>query len=130
MALIGEKVYTIWNQASENLEATLKQNIPIIKKFGEAFISAVAGVGGSVIQFVLSIIISGIFLVNTKGSYDVTVKIASRLTNKEQGLQFTNLATATIRSVAQGVLGVAVIQATLAGMGMYFIDVPGWGLWI
>ncbi|SMG62612.1 conserved hypothetical protein, partial [methanotrophic bacterial endosymbiont of Bathymodiolus sp.] len=119
MALDWGKVYTIWNQTSENLEATLKQNIPIIKKFGEAFISAVAGVGGSVIQFVLSIIISGIFLVNTKGSYDVTVKIASRLTNKEQGLQFTNLATATIRSVAQGVLGVAVIQATLAGMGMY-----------
>ncbi|MBT5826884.1 MAG: AI-2E family transporter [Gammaproteobacteria bacterium] len=127
--LIGEKVYAIWNQASENLEDTLKQNIPIIKKLGKAFISAAAGVGGSAIQFVLSIIISGIFLVNTKGSYDVAVKIASRLTNKEQGLQFTNLATATIRSIAQGVLGVAVIQAALAGMGMYFIDVPGWGLW-
>ena len=59
----------------------------------------------------------------------MTVKIASRLTDNEQGLQFTNLAIATIRSVAQGVLGVAVIQAVLGGTGMYFMDVPGWGLW-
>ena len=127
--LIGDKVYSFWNQASTNLEATLKQNTAQIKKLGEAFVSAIAGVSGSILQFILSIIISGIFLVNTKSAYDVTVKIASRLTDKEQGLQSTNLATATIRSVAQGVLGVAVIQAILGGTGMYFMDVPGWGLW-
>nr|WP_263458715.1 AI-2E family transporter [Bathymodiolus japonicus methanotrophic gill symbiont] len=127
--LIGDKVYAFWNQASNNLENTLKQNIPAIKKLGEAFISAVAGVGGSILQFIFSIIISGIFLVNTQKAYDVAVKIASRLTDSEQGPQFTNLAIATIRSVAQGVLGVALIQATLAGMGMYVMDIPGWGLW-
>ncbi len=127
--LIGDKVYSFWNQASINLEATLKQNSTQIKKLGEAFISAIAGVSGGILQFILSIIISGIFLVNTKSAYGVTVKIASRLTDKEQGLQSTNLATATIRSVAQGVLGVAVIQAILGGAGMYFMDVPGWGLW-
>lgn len=126
---IGEQVYNTWNQASNNLEATLKQNIPVIKKLGEAFLTAIAGVAGSILQFILSIIISGVFLANTKGAYNVTVKIASRLTDKEQGLQFTNLTTATIRSVAQGVLGVAVLQAILGGAGMYFMDVPGWGLW-
>ena len=127
--LIGDKVYAAWSQASNNLEEALKQHSDQIKKLGEAFFSAIAGISGSVIQFILSIIISGIFLVNTKSAYDVTVKIASRLTDKEQGLQSTNLATATIRSVAQGVLGVAVIQAILGGTGMYFMDVPGWGLW-
>ena len=127
--LIGDKVYAFWSQASNNFEATLRQNTAQVKKLGEAFISAIAGVSGSIFQFIFSIIISGVFLANTKSAYDVTIKIASRLTDKEQGLQFTNLTTATIRSVAQGVLGVAVIQATLGGMGMYFMDVPGWGLW-
>ena len=127
--MIGDKVYAVWNQASNNLEATLKQNTPQVKKLGEAFISAVAGVSGSILQFLVSIIISGVFLANTKSSYDVTVKIASRLRDNEQGVQLTTLAVATIRSVAQGVLGVAVIQATLGGAGMYFMDVPGWGLW-
>lgn len=127
--LIGDTVYAAWSQASANLEAMLKQNIPAIKKLGKAFISAIAGIGGSVLQFILSIIISGIFLANSQQAYEISVKIVSRLTDKEQGLQFTNLTTATIRSVAQGVLGVAVIQAVLGGMGMYLMDIPGWGLW-
>lgn len=127
--VIGDKVYAAWSQASNNLEDTLKQNSSQFKKLGEAFVTAIAGVSGSVLQFILSIIISGVFLANTNRAHDVTVKIASRLTDNEQGLQFTNLATATIRSVAQGVLGVAVIQSVLGGMGMYAMDIPGWGLW-
>ena len=34
-----------------------------------------------------------------------------------------------MRSVAQGVLGVAFIQAILAGIGLLVMDVPGAGLW-
>ena len=36
---------------------------------------------------------------------------------------------ATIRSVALGVLGIALVQATLGGVGMFLVDVPAWGLW-
>ncbi|MBT8130105.1 MAG: AI-2E family transporter, partial [Gammaproteobacteria bacterium] len=35
----------------------------------------------------------------------------------------------TIRSIAQGVIGIAIIQALLSGLGMYVMDVPAWGLW-
>jgi len=127
--VIGTQIYELWDQASTNLDTTLKQHIPEIKQAGKTLLSAIAGVGGSVLQFIFSIIISGIFLINTQNSYKLTIKIASRLTDKQQGLQLANLAIATIRSVAQGVIGVAVIQAILGGMGMYFMDIPGWGLW-
>lgn len=127
--LIGEHVYSAWSQASNNLEETIKENIPALKKLGETLFSAITGVGSSVLQFVLSIIISGVFLANTQSAYQVTVKIASRLTDKGQGLQFTTLTIATIRSVAVGVLGVAAIQAILGGAGMYLMSVPGWGIW-
>ena len=127
--LVGEKVYSIWKQSSSNLEATLKQYAPQIKKVGEGILAAIGSASSGVLQFVLAIIISGILLANTSGAHAVTLKIATRLAGDEYGLQFTNLATATIRSVAQGVLGVAIIQAILGGAGMYFMDVPGWGLW-
>ncbi len=127
--LVGNQIFNLWSQASSNLEDTLKQYVPEIKQAGETLLSAVAGVGGSIFQFIFSIIISGIFLLHAKNSYSITVKIASRLTDKQQGLQFANLAIATIRSVAQGVIGVAVIQATLGGLGMFLIGIPGWGLW-
>jgi len=89
--LVGESIYNTWDQASTNLEATLKQHGDQIKKLGEVFISAIAGVGGSVLQFIFSIIISGVFLANTQSAHDITIKIASRLTDKEQGIQLTNL---------------------------------------
>jgi len=129
LPLVGDKVYSIWNQSSRNLEATLKQYAPQIKKAGEAILSAVGSAGGAVLQFILAIIISGIFLANTSGAHAITLKIATRLAGDKHGEQFTDLATATIRSVAQGVLGVAIIQAILGGAGMYVMDVPAWGLW-
>jgi len=60
---------------------------------------------------------------------NLTLRIFTRLSGEKLGLQYTELSKATIRSVAQGVLGVAVIQAILAAIGMYFMDVPAWGLW-
>jgi predicted PurR-regulated permease PerM len=38
--------------------------------------------------------------------------------------------TATIRNVVKGVLGVAVIQSILAGVGLYFAHIPHAGIWI
>jgi len=127
--LIGDQIYSLWSGASTNLDATLKQYIPEIKQAGEGLLSIVAGFGGSLLQSSFSIIISGIFLINTHAAHSISKKIASRLTDKQHGPQLVTLITATIRSVAQGVIGVAFIQAVLGGMGMYLMDIPGWGLW-
>jgi len=127
--LIGEKTHLFWTQASENLEATLKKYEEGIKKLGKSLFSAAAGAAGTILMFVLSIIISGILMANAAGAYEVTIKVFSRLTNNESGKSFANLSRDTIRSVAQGVLGVAVIQATLSAAGMIVMDVPAWGLW-
>jgi predicted PurR-regulated permease PerM len=45
------------------------------------------------------------------------------------GKEFTGMAGATIRSVAQGVLGIALIQAVLAGIGLIVMGVPYAGFW-
>ena len=45
------------------------------------------------------------------------------------GADFVRLAVMTIRSVFQGVLGIAVIQAALAAVGFLFIGVPGAMVW-
>jgi predicted PurR-regulated permease PerM len=37
---------------------------------------------------------------------------------------------ATIRSVAQGVIGIAIIQAMLAAPGLIIMDVPAAGVWV
>ena len=127
--LIGEKTHAVWLQASVNLEATLIKYESETKKVVKAIVSSAAGVAGTILQFVLSIIISGILVANASGGYDVTIKIFKRLTSDESGQSYADLSKATIRSVAQGVLGVAIIQALLSALGMMVMDVPAWGLW-
>lgn len=127
--LVGEEVHSIWYQSSKNLEDTLKKYESETKKVGKAIVSGAAGAAGTILQFVLSIIISGILVANAAGAYDVTIRFFARLTNKETGKSYADLSKATIRSVAQGVLGVAIIQAVLSALGMMVMDVPAWGLW-
>lgn len=127
--LVGEKVHTIWKQASVSLEETIIKYDSETKKIGKAIVSGVAGAAGTILQFVLSIIISGILLANTAGAYEITIKIFKRLTSEESGQSYADLSKATIRSVAQGVLGVAIIQAVFSALGMMVMDVPAWGLW-
>jgi predicted PurR-regulated permease PerM len=127
--LVGEKLHTIWSQASNNLQGTIEKYEPQLKAAAEKIITIAAGAGGGILQFVLSIIISGILVANASGAYNITVKIFSRLTDDKQGTAFTHLSRDTIRSIAQGVIGIAIIQALLSGLGMYVMDVPAWGLW-
>ena len=127
--MIGEEVFSIWTKASSNLEATLIYYKPQVEASGKYLVSAAAGLGGGILMFVLAVIISGVLVANAEEAYRLTRKIFSRLTNIESGKEYTDLAKATIRSVAQGVLGVAAIQAVLAALGMMVMDVPAWGLW-
>lgn len=127
--LVGEKLHSVWTQASDNLEKTLKKYEAETKKVAKAILESAAGAAGTILQFVLSIIISGILVANASSAYDLSTKFFTRLTNDDSGKSLTNLSRDTIRSVAQGVLGVAIIQATLSAVGMAMMDVPAWGLW-
>lgn len=127
--IVGEKVYAVWGQASSNLDATIEKYRPQLRDISEKLIATAASGSATVLVFVISIVISGVFVANAAASYNFTVRLFSRLINEQQGAAFTNLSRDTIRSIAQGVLGIAVIQATLSGVGMYIMDVPAWGLW-
>ncbi len=127
--LIGEKTYALWTHASVSIEETIKKYNTEAKKVARAIVSSAAGAAGTILQFVLSIIISGVLMAHAAAAYDVTIKIFNRVTSEESGRSYTDLSKATIRSVAQGVLGVALIQAALSALGMIVMDVPAWGLW-
>ena len=54
--------------------------------------------------------------------------IFNRLAGKERGPQLQSLSTATVRSVASGVIGVAFIQALLLGIGFIMAGIPAAGV--
>jgi len=127
--LIGEKTYSAWMLASVNLEAALKKFKPQVTAVSKWALSAAAGVGGGILMFIVSIIIAGAFLVVGRSGSAAIETVAGRVMGKKGGTEFVDLAGATIRSVAQGVLGVALIQSTLAAIGLLVMGVPYAGVW-
>lgn len=126
--LIGEYIAKIWELASTNLADALKLVQPQLRAVGAWLVNVAASAGMGIIIFVSAFVIAGVLLAHSHSSYQLAHGIARRLVG-ERGDDFANLAEATIRSVARGVLGVAVIQALLAGVGFIFAEVPGAGIW-
>ena len=126
--MIGEKLYSAWQLASENLSEAAEQYAPQLEGLGNALASAAAGVGIGLLQMILSIVIAGIFLASADVSAAGTRAVVNRLVGA-RGPRLVALSEATVRSVAQGVLGVAIIQTLLAAVGLLAAGVPAAGVW-
>jgi predicted PurR-regulated permease PerM len=125
--VIGKPLDQFWRLSSENLEEALGEIRPQIAAFGQWLLSAAAGLGLGILQFVAAIIIGGILLAHAQGGARTASAIATRLAG-ERGKDYAALGQATVRSVARGILGVALIQSLLAGLGFLAVGIPGAGL--
>lgn len=128
LPLIGEKLYSIWNTAYNSLTDLFKKFTPQIKSIASSIITSVGSIVGTVFLFIISIIISGTLLVNAKSAEKTSKAVFITLAGKKNGEHFSNLASATIRSVVQGVLGTAAIQVIAISLGLFLIDFPAAGI--
>jgi predicted PurR-regulated permease PerM len=126
--LVGDDVESFWNHASTNLEEALRTIEPQLQKLGAWLLSFAAGAGIGLLHFVLAIAIAAVLLAKGDSSAHLGRAIARRLAG-ERGDHLAHLAGAVVRSVSRGILGVALIQAILAGLGMLVAGVPAAGLW-
>lgn len=127
--VIGSKTYEVWSNAASNIEAFLGQYDTQLRELAQKVFGFASGTLVGVLQFVLSTIIAGALLLQSKGGYNATREIMASLVGTERGARFTDTSILTIRSVVKGVLGVAVAQALLSAVGLVLIGVPAAGLW-
>jgi predicted PurR-regulated permease PerM len=125
--LVGKKVEALWSRASEDLSAVLEEYDAELKKYARWFLTKVAGVGMGLLIFVFSIILAGVFLVSAPGVKRAFESIFTRLAGS-RGAELTELSQATVKSVVTGILGIAIIQSLLAGLGFIAMGVPVSGL--
>ena len=126
--VIGIPLKNAWSLASTNMTTALRSFAPQIKAIVPGLLSASAGVGLTVLQFALSIVVAGILLANAKNAAGSAHSLANRIFG-DRGAEFERLASSTIRSVTTGILGVALIQSLLAALGFLLAGLPGAGLW-
>ena len=125
--LIGPRLYELWSQASNNIRAALREVAPYLKPVAGTLLALAGNAGVGTLKFLLSVALAGFLF--PYGSQLVTAGrgFLHRIV-PEQSEHFLELAGATIRAVSQGVIGVAIIQSLLAGIGFKLAGVPGAGL--
>lgn len=125
--IIGGQLYAMWDQASTNLRALLSQVAPQLKPLAGTMLGLAGGAGMGALKFLLAVALTGFLLPAGPRLVAACRRFLSKIV-AEQRQDFLALAGATIRSVAQGVIGIAVAQGLAIGIILKFADVPRAGL--
>jgi predicted PurR-regulated permease PerM len=122
--VVGPKAHDFWSRAHADLPAFLQGVQPAIADFSLKALAVVASLGGSALLFLFSFIVAGIIMAFGRSGARAMTAIFVRLVGSGHGAELARLCTATVRAVALGVLGVALIQAIVTGLVLVLASVP------
>ncbi|MBY0401146.1 AI-2E family transporter, partial [Myxococcota bacterium] len=127
--ILGPIVFDAWQHASENLAETVTRLHPQLRTVSGWLLEAAGKVGAGILELIASIVIAGVMLVQSELRGTAIARFSERMAGSVRGPHLAGLATATVRSVVQGILGVAALQSFLAGTAFVVAGIPGAGLW-
>ena len=126
--LVGHKAYSLWTKASADLESLIQEYPDHARSIAAKGVALLASTGKAILFVTLAIIISGVFLAYSTQSADFARRFFQRLI-PSKNFDAPALAASTIRNVVKGILGVALIQSTLALAGLLVAGIPYAGIW-
>ena len=126
--IVGPRIYELWTRAHTDLPGLVQSMQPQIGELARKALSMVAGIGITLLQFLASFVIAGILMAYGDAGARSGRAIFQRLAGAERGERFARLSTSTIRTVAQGVIGIAFVQAVLVGLALLLAHVPWAGV--
>jgi predicted PurR-regulated permease PerM len=122
--LIGQKAAALWRTYAAKGFAELAQAIaPYAGQITRWFATEVGNFGLVSVQFLLTVVISGILYANGEEAAQWVRRFGRRLAG-ERGDHVVRLAGQAIRGVALGVVVTALVQSLLGGIGLAVAGVP------
>jgi predicted PurR-regulated permease PerM len=125
--VIGNPVYDTWQSASVSLEQTIIKYKDQLTSVGGRVAKGILSITGGILQMILSLIIAGFLL--AVGGVGESIRKFFRKVAGERGDEFADVMFVTVGKVVKGVMGVALIQAVLIGVGFLIAGVPYAGIW-
>lgn len=126
--VVGKQIHDVWSKAHADLPALVQSLQPQIGELAKTALGFVASIGSGLLQFMASFIIAGVIMAFGQSGSRASRAIFERIVGNARGSEFASLSTATIRAVALGVIGVALIQAIIVGMALLVAGVPWAGV--
>src|SRR5688572_3947916 len=124
----GERVHAVWTKAHTDLPALVQSLQPKIGNLAAGALAFVADIGGGLLKFLASLVVAGVMMTFGEGGARAIRSIFERVADGKRGSEFVDLSTATIRSVAKGVVGVAFLQAIIVGICLLIAGIPWAGV--
>lgn len=126
--LVGEKVAGAWREAIQGGPDSLVARIaPYLGQIFNWFVGTLGGLGMLVVQFLLTVLISGIIYANGESAARAVKRFGRRM-GGTRGEDSMVLAGKAIRGIAMGVVVTALLQTLATGVGLAVAGVPAAGL--
>jgi predicted PurR-regulated permease PerM len=124
LPLIGDKVVQLWEQwAGSGIQELTARAAPYAGNIAKWFAAEVGSAGLVLVQFFLTVVISGILYATGEHAAAQVHRFGSRL-GGQRGENAVRLAGEAIRGVALGVVVTALAQSLLGGIGLAISGVP------
>jgi predicted PurR-regulated permease PerM len=125
--LVGERLHQLWSLAATNMKVALGEVLPMAKPLGSRLLGVAQGALFALLELLVSIVIAGFLFTRGPQLVDELGAFLTRVLS-ERGKELVQVAGATIRNVSRGVLGIALLQALLAGAGFLAAGIPAAGV--
>ena len=129
LPVVGKTANAAWTEASTDMPSFAKKYRPQLAAFAKTLLGFAGSLFVTVLAVVAAVIFAAITLAYSESARAFIRNVLSRITgSRKEGEHYMDIIGATIKSVANGVIGVAFVQALLVGIGFFVIGVPGAGL--
>jgi predicted PurR-regulated permease PerM len=122
--VVGSKATEYWQSHLGDTGAVLGKLKELIQTAGAWLLKGGLALGSGVLEMALSIL-TAFFLFRSGARAAERLSTAVERISGEKGKHLLTLAGKTVRGVVYGILGTALVQAILAGIGFFIAGVPG-----
>ncbi|HEX6000438.1 MAG TPA: AI-2E family transporter [Hyphomicrobiaceae bacterium] len=121
--IVGERLHQLWSLATSNMSLALAETLPMLRPLGGTLLGTAQSALFGLAQLLVSIVIAGFLFTRGPQLVEVLSTFLDRVLS-HRGRELVLLAGATIRNVSRGVIGIAFLQAVLAGAGFVAAGTP------
>jgi predicted PurR-regulated permease PerM len=119
--IVGERLHRAWHLAATNMKEALAEVAPMLKPAASKLLLFAQGALFGLIELLVSIVVAGFLFTRGPQLVDALSAFLSRVLS-HRGNDLVQLAGATIRNVSRGVVGIALLQSLLGGVGFLAAD--------